>query len=131
MYGSLASVHSETLIYLAGADRTQRLKDAHSEATKEIEAYKAQKEQEFKAYEASVRTILSISHDGFRADPRGRQHAGNTQSVQAAVDKETDSKLTVISQQFEGNKDAVVKKLLDRVILVKPELHRNLEKLGA
>jgi len=39
------------------ADRTQRLKDAHSEANKEIEAYKAQKEQEFKAYEASVRAI--------------------------------------------------------------------------
>lgn len=40
------------------ADRTQRLKDARSEATKEIEAYKAQKEHEFKAYEKSVRTYL-------------------------------------------------------------------------
>jgi len=39
------------------ADRTQRLKDARSEATKEIEAYKALKEKEFKAYEASVRVI--------------------------------------------------------------------------
>ena len=49
------SIHSE---HLSGcADRTQRLKDARSEATKEIEAYKAQKEQEFKAYEASVRII--------------------------------------------------------------------------
>ena len=45
---------------LCDPDRTQRLKDARSEATKEIEEYKAQKEQEFKAYEASVRTILSI-----------------------------------------------------------------------
>lgn len=40
------------------ADRTQRLKDARSEAAKEIEAYKAQKEQEFKAFEASVRADL-------------------------------------------------------------------------
>ena len=36
-------------------DRVQRLKDARSEAAKEIEAYKASKEQEFKAFEASVR----------------------------------------------------------------------------
>ena len=49
-------------------DRTQRLKDAQSEATKEIEAYKAQKDQEFKAYEASVRTILSMLSNESRAD---------------------------------------------------------------
>jgi len=91
--------------------RTQRLKDARSEAVKEIEAYKAQKEQEFKAYEAS--------------------HAGNTQSIQATVDKETEARLRVISQQYEKNKDAVVKKLLNRVTLVKPELHRNLKKFEA
>lgn len=48
------------------ADRTQRLKDARSEATKEIEAYKTQKEREFKAYEASVRRILSIRYKGFK-----------------------------------------------------------------
>jgi V-type H+-transporting ATPase subunit G len=76
-----------------------------------------------------VRTILSIRCDVFQSDRRGRQHTGNTQSVQATVDKETDAKLRVISQQYEKNKDAVVKKLLDRVILVQPELHRNLEKL--
>lgn len=101
------------------------------EATKEIEAYKAQKEREIKAYEASVRTILSAWHNGFHTDPRGMQHAGNTQSVQATVDKETDAKLAAISQQFDKNKGAVVKKLLDRVTLVQPELHRNLKKLDA
>jgi hypothetical protein len=37
--------------------------------------------------------------------------------------------LDAIAQQFDKNKDAVVKKLLDRVTLVQPELHRNLEKL--
>lgn len=56
MYGfPPSSTHSKHLS--DGVDRTQRLKDAHSEATKEINAYKAQKEQEFKGYEASVRTI--------------------------------------------------------------------------
>ena len=62
-------VHSDPFIlkHSSGcADRTQRLKDARSEAAKEIEAYKAQKEQEFKTYEASVRTILSIRHKSFK-----------------------------------------------------------------
>ena len=35
-------------------DRTQRLKDARSQATKEIEDYRTAKELEFKAFEASV-----------------------------------------------------------------------------
>ncbi len=43
------------------ADRVQRLKDARSEAAKEIEAYKASKDQEFKAFEASVRPVTMIS----------------------------------------------------------------------
>lgn len=64
-------------------------------------------------------------------DSHRRQHAGNTQNIQATVDKETDAKLRAISQQYEKNKDAVVGKLLDRVTLVKPELHRNLNKLEA
>jgi len=35
-------------------DRTQKLKDARSEAAKEIESYKAKKEEEFKQYEKEV-----------------------------------------------------------------------------
>ncbi|THV04940.1 V-type ATPase [Dendrothele bispora CBS 962.96] len=91
--------------------RIQKLKDARSEATKEIEEYKKSKEAEFKAFEAS--------------------HAGTTSEAQAAVDKDTEVKLKSISDSFDSNKDAVVQKLLDRVVLVKPELHRNLKKVGA
>lgn len=47
------------------------------------------------------------------------------------MDKDTDGKLAAISQQFDKNKDEVVKKLLGRVTLVQPELHRNLKKLDA
>jgi V-type H+-transporting ATPase subunit G len=63
-------------------------------------------------------TLLLIPH----------QHAGNTQTAQAAVDKETEAKRGEIAEQYKNNKDAVVKKLLDRVILAQPELHRNLKK---
>jgi V-type H+-transporting ATPase subunit G len=38
-------------------------------------------------------------------------------------------KLEAITDSYNKNKDRVVKKLLDRVVLVKPELHRNLKKL--
>jgi len=36
------------------ADRVQKLKDARAEASREIDEYKRTKEQEFKAFEASV-----------------------------------------------------------------------------
>ncbi|OCB86382.1 Cl-channel protein [Sanghuangporus baumii] len=89
--------------------RAQRLKDARTEADKEIEEYKAMKEEEFKAFEAS------------------RQ--GTTQNSQSAIDKETDEKLEEITKSYEKNKDAVVKKLIDRVTVVKAEIHRNLKKV--
>ena len=41
------------------ADRVQKLKDAQAEAAKEIDEYKKAKEQEFRAFEASVRDIPS------------------------------------------------------------------------
>ncbi|KAH6916079.1 H+-ATPase G subunit-domain-containing protein [Coprinopsis sp. MPI-PUGE-AT-0042] len=88
--------------------RLQKLKDARSEASKEIEEYKKSKEQEFKAFESS--------------------RAGTTSTAQTNVDRETEEKLSVITESFNQNKDAVVKKLLDRVVLVQNELHRNLTK---
>ncbi|EJD07615.1 V-type ATPase [Fomitiporia mediterranea MF3/22] len=89
--------------------RVQKLKDARSEAEKEIEEYKALKEKEFKAFEQS--------------------RAGTTQTSQSAIDKETEVKLTEIMQSYEAHEAEVVKKLIDRVTLVKPELHRNLKKI--
>jgi len=57
-------------------------------------------------------------------------HAGNTSSVQAAIDNETEIKLQAITESYDKNKDVVVKILLDRVVLVEPTLHRNLEKIS-
>ncbi|KAI0923805.1 hypothetical protein AcW1_006667 [Taiwanofungus camphoratus] len=88
--------------------RVQKLKDAQSQATKEIEEYKKAKEAEFRAFEAS--------------------HAGTNQTAQAAIDKETEVKKKEIGEAYYQNKDQVVQKLLDRVVLVNPELHRNLQK---
>ncbi|KIY64035.1 V-type ATPase, partial [Cylindrobasidium torrendii FP15055 ss-10] len=89
--------------------RVQKLKDARTEAEKEIAAYKQSQEKEFTSYEAS--------------------HAGTTSNAEASIAKETDVKLKEITTSFEAHKDDVVKKLIDRVITVQPELHRNLKKL--
>lgn len=51
------------------ADRTKRIRDAKSEAQKEIEEYKNQKEEEFKKFEAEVRSAYSTS----RYQPRYRR----------------------------------------------------------
>jgi len=40
---------------LTTADRTKRVKDARSEAQKEIEEYRKNKEEEFKKFEKEVR----------------------------------------------------------------------------
>jgi V-type H+-transporting ATPase subunit G len=42
------------------ADRNQRVKDARGEAAKEIEAYKAQQEAEFKQFEQSVSPLVVV-----------------------------------------------------------------------
>jgi len=106
-----AEKEAAKIVQQARQYRIQKLKDARTEAGKEIEEYKKAKEQEFKLFESS--------------------HAGNTSNAQTAVDKDTEAKLQSITESYNSRKDAVVKKLLDRVVLVKPELHRNLKKVEA
>ncbi|KAF8498543.1 H+-ATPase G subunit-domain-containing protein [Russula emetica] len=88
--------------------RVKRLKDARTEADEEIEAYRKAKDQEFSAFQSS--------------------HAGSTQDAQSVIDKDTEEKLGHISDAYNTHKDDVLRKLLDRVVLVQPELHRNLRK---
>jgi V-type H+-transporting ATPase subunit G len=56
------------------------------------------------------------------------QHAGTTQDAQSIIDKETEDRLANITGAYSTHKDDVLGKLLDRVVLVEPELHRNLQK---
>lgn len=56
------------------------------------------------------------------------QTKGSTEKAQAEVDRDTETKLVAVREAFDENKDAVVQKLLDRVVLVEPKLHRNLAK---
>jgi hypothetical protein len=45
------------------------------------------------------------------------------------VDADTATKLEAVSKAYSEHKDAVVEKLLDRVVLVEAALHPNLKKL--
>ncbi|KAH7914853.1 V-type ATPase [Hygrophoropsis aurantiaca] len=106
-----AEKEAAKIVQQARQYRVQRLKDARSEATKEIDEYRKSKDTEFKAFESS--------------------HAGTTSSAQTTVDKDTEQKLKHLDACWENNADLIVQKLLDRVVLVEPQLHRNLTKLGA
>lgn len=113
-------------------DRVQRLKDARSEALKEIEVYKQAKESEYRSFELTVRSLIPARQSpDCNALRLSEQHAGTTSDAQMAVDKETELKLRAITNSYEQAKDTVVEKLLARVTLVNPELHRNLKKIEA
>lgn len=122
------ALHHSLRVTTKFIDRTQKLKDARSEAQKDIDAYRAQKEEEFKAFEGKVDFIMfqPLSNSRFLIPS---QDAGATKTKQSAIDKETDEKLIVLKESYQVNKDAVVKRLLDRVLLVKTELHPNMKKL--
>ncbi|EJD43772.1 V-type ATPase [Auricularia subglabra TFB-10046 SS5] len=100
-----AEKEAAKVVQQARAYRVQKLKDARSEAEKEIAEYKAQKENEFQAYSS--------------------ERSGSTQTSQSAVDKDTDAKLAQIQAVYAQRKDAVVKKLLERAVLIEPTLHPN------
>jgi len=106
-----AEKEAAKIVQQARQYRVQKLKDAHAEASKEIDEYKKAKEQEFRAFEAS--------------------HAGTTSTTQAALDKETEGKLAEIDTVFKAKKNDVVNTLLQRATQVNPQLNRNLKKLQA
>lgn len=124
---------------MAYIDRVQRLKDARTEAQKEIEEYRKSKDTEFAKIEEKVRPpshshssfgiLLSMPDtSSFAPFPSRPQTRGATANTQSEVDRDTETKLLSVTEAFNKNKDSVVKKLLDRVVLVEPKLHRNLTK---
>jgi hypothetical protein len=57
------------------ADRVQKLKDARSEAAKEIEAYKVQKQKDYEAYEAEVNTVPAFIVTGVQSSNIALSHS--------------------------------------------------------
>ncbi|KAI5453692.1 hypothetical protein NCC49_005511 [Naganishia albida] len=91
--------------------RVQKLKDARSEAAKEIEAYKVQKQKDYEAYEA--------------------EHKSQTSTNQHSIDESTNKQLAEIKADVEKNRSNVIDKILKRVTQTHPALHKNLRKIEA
>ncbi len=86
-------------------EKNQRLKEAKEEAGMEIEAYRKERESQFKEKQKNV--------DGSKGD--------YTQKME----EEKVEKLDTIRQDIARNKQEVIKRLLNMVYDIKPELHQN------
>eukprot|EP00842_Homolaphlyctis_polyrhiza_P001468 jgi/Hompol1/2321/HPOL_005947-RA len=85
--------------------RVQRLKDARTEASKDIDALKAQKTQEFQEFE--------------------KQFAGDSDESVSKALQQTEQSLLDINEAIKKNKEAVIEKLLQTVAKCEAKLHPN------
>ncbi|KAI8926617.1 H+-ATPase G subunit-domain-containing protein [Entophlyctis helioformis] len=85
--------------------RVQRLKDARTEASKEIEALKAQKTREFQDFE--------------------KQFAGDSDESVIKAQAHTEQALIDINTAFAKNKEAVIQNLLAAIVKCEPTVHAN------
>jgi hypothetical protein len=74
----------------------------------------------------AIRPQFSIQN---QADPP--QHTSQTSSTQSTIDESTQKQIKELEAAVAKNRDAVVDKILERVVKCEPTLHRNLTKLGA
>ncbi|KAK2875204.1 hypothetical protein FQN49_001697 [Arthroderma sp. PD_2] len=88
--------------------RTKRIKDAKSEAQKEIEDYKNQKEEEFRKFEA--------------------EHSSGNQKAEDDANKDAEAQLTEIKASGKGKGDKVVDDLIKAVLDVSPQVPEKIAK---
>ncbi|KAI5807636.1 vacuolar ATPase [Peziza echinospora] len=105
-----AEREAQKIVQQARTYRTQRVKDARTEATKQIALYKTQKEQEFQTFQS--------------------QHSGNNALAEAAAEKQVAGQLESIKEAGRKGEEKVVEGLIKGATEVKPEPHRNLRKAG-
>ncbi|RHZ89311.1 hypothetical protein Glove_16g169 [Diversispora epigaea] len=86
--------------------RVQRLKEARTEAAKEIEILKAQKKEEFESFEA--------------------EHKGSQDLDK--VKAETEAMIVSINEAFTEKKSKVADRLLSIVTNVQPTIHKNFKR---
>ncbi|CCC14219.1 hypothetical protein SMACR_08677 [Sordaria macrospora] len=82
-------------------DRTKRVREARDEAKKEIEAYKAEKEAEFKKFEA--------------------EHTKGNKAAQDEADAEAETRIREIKEAGNKSREQVIKDLLHAVFTPVPE----------
>lgn len=97
-------IHPHLLTSSAG--KAQRLKEAKEEAAKEIEEYRKQRDAQFQE--------------------KQQKYAGSKDDFAQKMQEETQKRIQQIEVQVNSNKEEVIKRLLDLVYDIKPELHQNI-----
>lgn len=82
------------------------MKEAKEEAAKEIEEYRKQREIQFQE--------------------KQQKYAGSKDDFAQKMQEETQGKIQEIEAQVNANKEVVIKRLLELVSDIKPELHQNI-----
>ncbi|KAK9451938.1 H+-ATPase G subunit-domain-containing protein [Limtongia smithiae] len=100
-----AEKEAQAIVAKARAYRTQKLKDARTEATKEIDAYKAAKETEFKKFES--------------------EHSSSNTKAEEEANAGVQTELADIKVAATKATEAVVAQLIEAVTSPKPSLHVN------
>jgi V-type H+-transporting ATPase subunit G len=103
------------------ADRTKRVKDARSEAQKEIEDYRKEKEEEFKKFESEVRHTRLASALWWAPRLTAAQHSSGNKKAEDDAKADTDKKVQEIDGIGKKSGPKVVEQLLEAVTSAKPE----------
>ncbi|CCG82232.1 V-type proton ATPase subunit G [Taphrina deformans PYCC 5710] len=100
---------AQQIVEKARQYRTQRLKDARSEAQKEIDKYKSKKDTEYKEYED--------------------KNSGNNDDAEKEAQKSIDTQLSEIKKSQEEGKKVIVDNLLAAIVKSDPQMHINATKV--
>ena len=118
-----------TKLTLHFVDRTQRVKAARTEAQKEIDDYRKQKDQEFQEFEKKVYSPLPLPDHRTPYDYRTRganaigvQHTSGNKKAEDDASKDAEEQIKAIKQAGEKKGDQVVNDLLRVVGDVRPQV---------
>lgn len=60
-----------------------------------------------------------------------QQHTSQKSTSQSTIDESTKQQLAEVEESMKKNREAALKKIVDRVLTVEPKLHPNLKKVEA
>ncbi|XP_063699502.1 V-type proton ATPase subunit G [Culicoides brevitarsis] len=87
--------------------KQRRLKQAKEEAHEEIEKYQKEREKQFKEFEA--------------------KYMGSREGVAAKIEADTQLRIQEMNRSIQGNREQLIKEILNLVYDIKPELHKNFQ----
>lgn len=85
------------------------MKQAKDEATDEIEKYRSERERQFKEFEA--------------------KHMGSREGVAAKIEVDTKARIEEMNRAIVVQKESVILQVLNFVYDIKPEMHKNYQKV--